>query len=116
MDPGPVPHRVGGGFVMEEQHPTHSDIHYRLGQVSGKVESLSVSIKSLEHSDEMITSNLATHYGALSAKMASINDRVTMLFTGVIISAFVLPIAIPIIGHFINNAWPPRIHQPATKP
>ena len=100
---------------MQEEHPTHADIHYRLGQVSGQVESLQQAVKTLEHNDERLTCNLATNLDALTVKITSVSDKVTMLFTGVLIAAFVIPIAVPIVGHYMNDLWMHRSH-PTTKP
>ena len=100
---------------MEEQSPTHADIHYRLGQVSGKVESLQASVKNLANTDEKLTCSVAANHDALASKISGISDRVTMLFTGVLLVAFVIPIAIPIAGHYINDLWEPK-PQPTAKP
>ena len=78
--------------MMEEEHPTHADIHYRLGQVGEKCESLQASIKSLEHSDEVLTCSIAANHEVVTSKISSINDKVTMLFTGVLIVGFALPL------------------------
>jgi hypothetical protein len=100
---------------MQGEHPTHADIHYRLGEVSGKVESLQASVKSLAHSDEILTCSLAANHDVLANKISGINDRVTMLFTGVLIAAFTIPLIIPVAAHFVDNLWP-QSSQPITKP
>jgi hypothetical protein len=100
---------------MQEGQPTHADIHYRLGEVSGKVESLQASVKNLAHTDEVLTCSIAANHDALAGKISGINDRVTMLFTGVLLAAFVIPIALPIAGHYIDDLFAQKPH-PAARP
>ena len=115
MDANAVPYRVGGGCVMQEEHPTHGDIHYRLGQVSEKCESLQVSVKALAHSDERLTCVIAANHKELGDKLSGVNDKVVMLFTGVLIAAFTIPLVVPIATHIIDDLWAQK-SQPAPKP
>jgi hypothetical protein len=110
-----VPYRLGGGCVMQEEHPTHSDIHYRLGQVGEKCESLQASVKTLAHNDEVLTCTIAANHEAVTKKITGVNDKVIMLFTGVMIAAFLMPFVVPIVGHYMNAIWQDN-SQPTTKP
>ena len=104
MDPGTVPNWVGGGFVMEQPEGTsQADIYYRLGQVSEKCASLQTSVHAMEHNSEV-----------LATKISTMDSKVTMLFTGVIIAAFLMPIIIPVAAHFIDAVF--SQNNPTSKP